>query len=136
MTKKQIRELRKADKLRAKQLRKDRLIQTRVDRRLQQTLIDEARNRRVSVSNLVRSILEDAFGLTDSDVPPVLDDATPDSPPELDHVIAWNPVVLSREVVCSRCQRSVEAGKRALIGLSDDPSAPRAWLCPECGENL
>jgi hypothetical protein len=136
MTKKEIRELRKADKLRAKQLKKDRLIQTRVDRRLQKTLIDEARNRRMSVSNLVRNILEDAFGLTDSDAAPVLDDVSPVDPPELDHVIAWNPVVLSRDVECSRCARPIETGQRALIGLSEDPSAPRAWLCPECGEDL
>ena len=136
MTKKDIRKLRKADKLRAKQLRKDRLIQTRVDRRLQKTLVDEARNRRMSVSNLVRNILEDAFGLADVDADPVIDEVTPVDTPALDHVIAWNPVVLGRDVECSRCARPIESGQRALIGLSEDPTAPRSWLCSECGEDL
>lgn len=136
MAKKEIRAQRKADKARAKQLRKDRLIQTRVDRRLQQTLIDEAHNRRMSVSNLVRNILEDAFGLAEPDVAPVLDDVAPVETPELDHVIAWNPVVLGREVECARCRRAIETGQRGLIGLSDDPSAPRVWLCAECGEAI
>ena len=136
MAKKEIRALRKADKARAKQLRKDRLIQTRVDRRLQKTLIDEAHNRRMSVSNLVRNILEDAFGLAEPDVAPVLDDVAAVDAPELDHVIAWNPVVLGREDECAQCRRAIEAGQRGLTGLSEDPSAPRVWLCAECGEEL
>jgi hypothetical protein len=136
-TKKATREMRKVEKERAKQLRKDRLIQTRVDRRLQQVLLDEARRRRVSVSNLVRNVLEDAFGLADPDVGNVIDDLTPaPPPPELDHIYAWNAVVLGRDATCSRCARPMPSGQHAFIGLSEDPNAPRAWLCTECGEDL
>jgi hypothetical protein len=134
--KKDARNARKAERDRAKALRKDRLIQTRVDRRLQDVLRQEARRRRMSVSNLVRNLLEDAFGLADPDVGPVIDDVTTPGPPELEHVYAWNPVVLGRNATCSRCARSLCAGEHALIGLSDDDEAPRAWLCAECGEDL
>ncbi len=134
--KKEAKKLRKADKELRKALRKDRLIQTRVDRRLQKHLQDEARRRRMSVSNLVRNVLEDAFGLTDPDVGAVIEDIEPAEAPSLDHIYAWNPVVVQRDAECSRCARSIKASTRGLVGLSDDPTAERAWLCSECGEEV
>jgi len=46
--------------------RKDRLIQTRVPQDLESTLKDEARKRRLSVSHLIRNVLEDTFNLVDN----------------------------------------------------------------------
>jgi len=126
----------KAEKELEKERRKDQLIQTRVDRRLQKVLVEQARSRRISVSNLVRNILEDAFGLG---VPALAVDAEPtpsEEAPALDHIYAWSSAILGRAAECSRCGRSLEAGHHALMGLSEDPSAPRAWLCPTCGEDL
>lgn len=45
--------------------RKDRLIQARVPRNLASTLQHEARRRRLSVSHLIRNVLEDTFQLVD-----------------------------------------------------------------------
>ena len=45
--------------------RKDRLIQTRVPRDLEETLKHQAERRRLSVSHLIRNVLEDAFNLVD-----------------------------------------------------------------------
>jgi hypothetical protein len=45
--------------------RKDRLIQTRVPRDLEATLKQEAERRRLTVSHLIRNILEDTFHLVD-----------------------------------------------------------------------
>jgi hypothetical protein len=130
------RKARKEERELEKQLRKDRLIQTRVDRRLQKVLVEQARSRRISVSNLVRNILEDAFGLgapatsVDPEPPPS------EPPPALDHIYAWNSVIMGRDAECSRCGRSLDAGGKALMGLSEDPTTPRAWLCLPCGEDL
>jgi len=44
---------------------KDRLVQTRVPRDLESTLKREARRRRLTVSHLIRNVLEDAFDLVD-----------------------------------------------------------------------
>ena len=133
-----LRKLRKEERLRQKELRKDRLIQTRVDRRLQRVLVEQAKRRRISVSNLVRNILEDAFGLAEPGTGPIIDPETKAevTPPPLDHVIAWNSVILGRAAECSRCANEMPAGQRAFIGVSDDPEAPRAWLCTECGDDL
>ncbi len=52
------------ERLREKR-RKDRLIQTRVPEDLESTLKREARRRRLTVSHLIRNILEDTFQLVD-----------------------------------------------------------------------
>ena len=133
-----LRKMRKTDRQRKRDERKDRLIQTRVDARLQKVLVEQARRRRMSVSNLVRGVLEDAFGLADPDVGPVLEGplAPPEPEPDLGHIYAWNDVVLGRGAACSRCATAIAAGDHALMGLSEDPTAPRAWLCPDCAQTL
>jgi len=58
--------------------RKDRLIQTRVPRDLETTLKEEAQRRRLSVSHLIRSVLEDTFQLVDgvvADVDEIVSDS-------------------------------------------------------------
>jgi len=65
------------DRLREKR-RKDRLIQTRVPEDLESTLKREARRRRLTVSHLIRNILEDTFQLVD-DVVANVDEIVTDS---------------------------------------------------------
>jgi len=148
----------------ARRSRKDRLIQTRVPRQLEVTLKREASRRRLTVSHLIRSVLEDAFELVDgvvADVDQIVSDsvhlarnvrrnarrlASPRLPPparpdaaaedELDLVYAWNELVLQRPVVCSGCGATIERGERGFAGLSDEPQAPRTWLCSPCVGHL
>jgi hypothetical protein len=54
---------RKARAARKRKELKDRLIQTRVPQGLESTLKEEAEKRRLSVSHLIRNVLEDAFHL-------------------------------------------------------------------------
>ncbi len=143
--------------------RKDRLIQTRVPRDLEATLKEEARRRRLTVSHLIRNVLEDAFDLVDgvvADVDQIVTDSVslaksvsrnarrltsstraPESPAsepgsDLSHVYAWNEVVLHQPVSCSSCGAHLERGERGFAGMSDEPERPRAWLCPACVEGL
>lgn len=164
--------------------RKDRLIQTRVPSVLESTLKEEARKQRLSVSHLIRNILEDTFHLVDNvvvEVDNIVNDsvglanqlrrdaqklaanarglrgaaeanpdeaksgetgtaeATPSPTPARDplgHIFAWNPVVLNRGEQCSKCATSVAKGHEAFVGMSDDPSQPRAWLCADCADQL
>lgn len=145
--------------------RKDRLIQTRVARDLESTLKREAERRRLSVSHLIRNILEDTFQLVD-DVVANVDEIVSDSvelarrvgrdarrmadavreavaeepsvapPTSLDHVYAWNPVVMNRAAACSSCHAALARGVHAFVGLSDAADAPRSWLCTTCREAL
>ncbi len=143
--------------------RKDRLIQTRVPSDLETTLKEEAKRRRLTVSHLIRNILEDTFDLVDSvvsDAEEIVSDSVrlaktmrlgaqrmasatrgeqPDAKEEasdLSHVYAWNEVVLHKPVSCTRCGTEIATGERGFTGLSDDRDQPRAWLCPRCIDEL
>ncbi len=136
--------------------RKDRLIQTRVPRDLEATLKSEARRRRVTVSHLIRNVLEDAFDLVDgvvADVDRLVSDSVTlarnvgenarrladparsrsgEDHADLADVYAWNEVVLQRATACSSCSAKMARGERGFVGLSDDPGRRRAWLCSSC----
>ena len=136
--------------------RKDRLIQTRVPRELEGAIKEAAQRRRLTVSHLIRNVLEDAFDLVHTVVDEVdhlvsesvdlvegvrrvgrraaRDRAPPDDP--LAHVCAWNPVVLNRDVACSACGAEIARGEAGFVGLSDEPERPRAWLCEACAQDL
>jgi len=152
--------------------RKDRLIQTRVPEDLESALKAEAHRRRLTVSHLIRNMLEDTFDLVDGVVEDV-DQLVGDSmdlafqvgedaqkiakiakrsadrfrakrepaeveiaPVSLDHVLAWNEVLLNHDAVCARCQAPLAKGSSSFLGLSQDPSKPPAWLCPACASAL
>ncbi len=161
---------------------KDRLIQTRVPERLESVLKEEAQKRRLTVSHLIRNMLEDTLQLVDTVVSgagelahgsaelaeQVKRDAgrlastarravRPAHEPEpegepardahedvaratrlaaLDHVLAWNQVVVNRAARCAGCDRELPRGVIAHLGMSQDPKALPAWLCSDCLEEL
>jgi hypothetical protein len=169
---------------------KDRLIQTRVPEDLESALKDAARQRRLSVSQLLRTMLEDTFHLVDdviSEVDHLVQDsvglarqvredaariaeparrepparspaedprpAPARSPAEaprpapapaapapaaaaLDHVLAWNKVVLNRDAACATCGKALQKGGAAQLGLSQQPGSPPVWLCSACSEKM
>jgi len=138
--------------------RKDRLVQTRVPEDLDTTLREQASRKRVSVSQLIRNVLEDTFDLVDNVVAEtasftqaVKRDAkriaasakgiarTPallKTPARLSKVYAWQEVVLNREARCARCGAELAKGDKALFGLEDQPSAPKPWICVPCAAEL
>ncbi len=194
---------------------KDRLIQTRVPERLENVLKEEAQKQRLTVSHLIRNMLEDTLKLVDTVVagagdivgdsvdlaenvvrdagklastarhavrsrrenagssPPSADasvdsispadaplqasplreaskgaapgdrDGTLPDPAAraarlaaLDHVLAWNQVVVNRPARCSGCDRELPRGSAAHLGVSQDPTKPPSWLCVDCLRSL
>ena len=131
--------------------RKDRLIQTRVPRELETTLKEEAARRRLTVSHLIRSVLEDAFELVDgvvADVDEIVSDSSRlarnvrrnarrlvspgrdrggaearPSDEAFPDVYAWNELVLNRATTCARCGEEIARGERGLFGLRDESAA-------------
>ncbi len=136
--------------------RKDRLVQARVPEKLESTLKEEARRRRTTVSQMVRTILEDTFDLVDgvvANVDQIVSDSValarqvgrdarrigdavrppcreplPDAEARLARVPAWNEVVLNRNVECTRCGAELARGSRAFLAMG-----PGAAADPEQG---
>jgi hypothetical protein len=143
----------------AKKDRKDQLVQTRVPGDLSETLREAAKQRRVSVSQLIRNVLEDTFDLVDNVVGEAVQlsqtvrrdamriaetakgrgrrsSGPPGAGDPLAAIDAWQEVLLNRDVVCAQCARLVEKGEKAAFGVSSDPSAPKLWLCAVCAGTL
>jgi hypothetical protein len=146
-----------AQRERSGSTRKDRLIQTRVPRKLETTLKKEAERQRLSLSHLIRNVLEDAFELVDgvvADVDRIVTDSVTlarnvhrgaqrlgsrgrrREPGDLSHVYAWNEVLLNRDVTCSRCGAEIARGETGWAGLSEGPGPRRDWLCRDCAAAL
>jgi len=127
--------------------RKDRLIQTRVADELDATLREEAKKRRLTVSQLIRNVLEDTFELVDDvvaetaklaqtvrrDALRIRDSAQGLARSSaLEKVESWHSMLLTASTRCARCKEQIGRGQPAMMGISSDPSVRPVWLCMSC----
>jgi hypothetical protein len=116
--------------------KKPNIIHTRVPDELDAEIKRRAQNLGVSVSNLVRNVLQHTFGLV-GDI--VADSANvarsargeggtaPPAP-----VVAWQEAILAVNAVCGRCNAILPKGTRAGVALPSGAS----FLCPPCLEEI
>jgi hypothetical protein len=132
--------------------RKERVLHTRVPAVLEQELKRLAENIRVPVSNLVRAILEDAVEVADragrgvehelqraattlsKQRATILSRVTAPTkePTPLDQVIGFQTISLAVDARCARCDRALDAGEEAHLGIGADATAPRVVVCDKC----
>ena len=134
--------------------KKERVLHTRVPAVLEKELKRFADNLRIPVSNLVRTILEDALQVADAaseGVESRLKRAAHQLEIErerlrarvklqpLKDVFAYQTVTLAQDVSCAACGNDLQAGDRAHMGLSDEPTngkrRPRVFVCDACLPN-
>jgi hypothetical protein len=127
--------------------RKERVIHTRVPESLEAQLRQRAEDLGISVSNLVRNVLGHAFGLVGGVVadshavaraargggksePPAASPAA-----ALDDVLGWQPIVLGKNAVCSRCNGLLPRGSDAATGVAETGNT-RFVICQACVQEL
>lgn len=146
--------------------RKDRVIQTRVPRDLETTLKEAAEQKRMTVSHLIRNVLEDTFTLVDgivADSSALVEHVTRDArrlaatargercaeqslvpvrdggeeaEKLMDEVEAWQEVVINRPAHCIDCGVALNRGDKACRGLTASEEIPAVWLCSTCLNQL
>lgn len=130
--------------------RKERVLHTRVPAVLEAELKRFANNLRVPVSNLVRTILEDALSVADAageNVEGHLKRAAQQlelererlrqrvAPDPLRDVFAFQALTLAISSACVKCKKALAPGDRAHLGLTDTPRAEgqaRVFVCDDC----
>lgn len=123
------------------QERKERVIHTRVPERLETELRERAEGLGISVSNLVRNVLGHAFGL----VGDVAADAhaiaraargearaaAPPPPADPNDVLGWQPIVLNKNAICTKCNDILPKGRDAGLGIPGN-----VIVCVKCLEEV
>ncbi len=127
--------------------RKERVLHTRVPEVLERELKRFAESLRVPVSNLVRTILEDAVNAADqasSGVEQRLMRAARQLEHErerlkkkiitdpLANVFAFQSVRLARQTSCAKCKTELGVGSDAHLGLSDGNEGAKIFVCNDC----
>lgn len=127
--------------------RKERVIHTRVPAVLEAELKRFAENLRVPVSNLVRTILEDAVNVADKATASVERELrtaaqrmneererlrqSVSRPDPLEGVYGFQPLVMNVHSTCAKCSVALEPGADAHLAMSDRPG-PRLFVCGSC----
>ncbi len=142
----------------AKDARKERVLHTRVPAVLERELKRFAENLRIPVSNLVRTILEDALQVADAATESVeerlkraakhLEKEREKLKKRMEHdplegIEAFQEVTLAVTTTCAKCERELVRGTRAHLGilgigeehsprLQVDRRRQRRFVCHEC----
>ena len=136
--------------------RKERVLHTRVPESLDRHIRRRARSLGMSVSNVVRNVLLNTFGLVEgivTDSASIAWSITGEEPmprgeradprgtsgaedaPSVSDVLVWQEGVLNLNAVCDECNVVLRKGTRAAIGVRERPG-PRAIICTRCLENV
>jgi hypothetical protein len=126
--------------------KKERVLHTRVPAVLERELKRFADNLRIPVSNLVRTILEDALSVADAATESVeerlrraaehLEKERGKLKKRLEHdpltgIVAFQEVTLALPAACVKCAATIARGARAHLGIGDR-SEDRVFVCESC----
>lgn len=132
--------------------KKEKVLHARVPESLDQEVRQRAHGLGISVSNLVRNVLLNSFGLVEDivvDGARIARSATGDSPTEAAAVrrvrgapaqaasiVGWRELVLNLNAVCAECNALLPKGTRAAMGVWQPVEGPFTTLCSSCLERL
>jgi hypothetical protein len=131
----------------ARDAKKERVLHTRIPAVLEAELKAAAAALRVPVSNLVRTILEDAVAVADratGHVENSLERAARSVAAErerlrdrvkrldpLSEVVAYQPLIIAALTHCAKCNVVLEPGEDAALGVTNRPG-PKIFVCKSC----
>ena len=125
--------------------RKEKVIHTRISESLDEEIRKRATGLGVSVSNLVRNVLLNTFGLVEdimadgAEIARASRDDTrrtgtgrprPAANPEAP-VLGWQQIILNLNAVCAHCNTVLNKGKEAAVAVRDG-EGPRTVICTSC----
>jgi len=127
--------------------KKERVLHTRVPAVLERELKRFADSLRIPVSNLVRTILEDAVSVADAATENVeerlklaarhLEKERERIKKRIEHdplegIVAFQDVVLAVAATCAKCGKELARGAKAQMGIGETPGQPRRFVCQDC----
>jgi len=118
--------------------RKEDFLGARVPKGLRDKVIQAAEAQGVSVSILIRRILEKAFNEEETASITVTQANQQRAPVNVAQrfpsVLGWDSIILNQGVLCSSCSCELSTGSRVILGLSATGGTPIV-LCDHCKES-
>jgi hypothetical protein len=126
--------------------RKEKVLHTRIPESLDVEIKKRANGLGVSVSNLVRNVLQNTFGMVNDivsdsqniarsarDVAALRQAQVPGEAPAA--VLGWQEITLNLNALCDNCNEILAKGTRASISVLDGPGR-KVFRCAKCTEEL
>lgn len=110
----------------------DKVLNTRVSKKLYEKISSKAKKNRMTVSNLIRNLVEDALEIhedlhdaVDKKIRSYLSEA------EQQHILGFQEVNLAKDIQCDNCGKPLKASQTAYFAFFEDRDV-KAILCGEC----
>jgi predicted DNA-binding protein len=106
------------------------VVHTRMSDEMYDQLSKNAKKRRVTISNLVRNIVEDSLDLS-GEVFNLVDEKLRKRLHREDAILGYQSITLSKDTVCDFCGKDVIKGTSVNLAFLEN-SAKRPTVCDEC----
>lgn len=106
------------------------VVHTRVSGELYDELSKNAKKRRVTISNLIRNIVEDSLDLS-GEVLGLVDEKIRSKLNREDEILGYQQITLSKDTICDFCTKEIAKGSEINIAFLDK-SAKKLLVCSEC----
>lgn len=110
--------------------KQNKILHARVPRDLYDKISGKARKHRVTISNLVRNMVEDYLEIQD-DVFDALDGKIKERLDKKESIIGYQQITLEKNTFCHICGNNINKGEKAFIGFLED-TAGRIIVCQKC----
>ncbi len=106
------------------------VVHTRVSKEMYDRLSTNAKSRRVTISNLIRNIVEDSLDLS-GEVLTLVDEKLRKHLHRDDAILGYQAITLSKDTVCDLCGKDLAKGSNINLALLEN-SAKKLTVCDDC----
>ena len=109
---------------------KEKVIHTRVTEELYDNIAKKAKKHRMTVSNLLRNVVEDGLDIYD-DVSDIVDEKIREKLQNKDEVIGKQKITIVKDQKCSNCKKTIKKNTEAFLEIYED-IAKKTIRCLKC----
>lgn len=111
-------------------IKQNKILHTRVSKDLYSKISNKARRHRVTVSNLVRNLVEDYFEIH-NEVFDVVDKEIREHLVKKESILGYQPITLEKNTLCNICGIKLKKGESGFIGFFET-SNKKIVVCSKC----